>query len=87
MHYSGHMRERFVRSVDEGFPAVAVVERNYEELVVPADVMLGQMLHCSDVLPRSVVEDVGDKLGLKRSEWRATYGEAARRLLAATSVR
>ena len=84
MHYPGHKRDRFCEWVEDGFPAVAVVEVNYEERRIPAEEMLRQMLRCSDILPDFYVTEISDELGVEPYEWRRrTYGEAARRLLAA----
>ncbi len=82
MHYGGHMRENFQRWIDDGFPAVALVERNYEEQLIPAEELLREMVGCSDILPRSTVDEISDELHLERDDWQHTYGDAARLLTA-----
>ncbi len=83
MHYRNKMRERFTTWIEVGCPDVAVVEGDYEEHNVPADEMRCEMIHCSDLLPGSVADDVMAILDLGRDEWEHTYADAARRLLAA----
>ena len=82
MHYSFDRRERFARWVEDGCPDVTVIEQNEQKRRVPADVMLGQMQRCTDVLPLALGETIGARLGVKSSLRGRSYGEAARRLLA-----
>jgi hypothetical protein len=83
MHYTVQRRERFARWIDDGCPGVTVIEVNQAELQVSAALMLRQMQHCTDVLPSALGETIGDRLGLRSSLRGRSYGEAARRLLAA----
>jgi hypothetical protein len=83
MHYTVHRRERFAKWVDAGCPAVADIEVNEEERQVSAVVMLRQMRRCTDVLPATLGETISDRLALESNLRGRSYGEAARRLLAA----
>jgi hypothetical protein len=83
MHYTFERRERFARWVEDGCPGVTVIDDNEQERRVSADVMLGQMQRCTDVLPFALGETIGARLGVKSSLRGRSYGEAARRLLAA----
>ena len=83
MHYTFDRRERFARWVDDGCPGITFIEVNHEELQVSAALMLLQMQHCTDVLPSGLGETLGDRFALKSSLRGRSYGEAARRLLAA----
>ena len=83
MHYPIQSRELFAQWLDDGCPAVATIELNQEERQVPAQVMLRRMRRCSDPLPSALVETIGDRLGLGSGLRGRTYGEAARRLMAA----
>jgi hypothetical protein len=86
MHYAVHRRERFAKWVDDGCPAVAVIEVDEEQLRVSADLMLRRMRRCTDVLPSALGESISDRFGLDHSLRGRTYGEAARRLLAARAA-
>jgi hypothetical protein len=86
MHYTIHNRERFARWVDDGCPAVALIEVNEDEVEVSAAQMLRRMQRCNDVLPLAVGETIGARLGVKSSLRGRSYGEAARRLLAAEAT-
>ena len=83
MHYTVQRRQRFAKWVDDGCPALAVIEVNHEERQVAADLMLLRMRRCTDVLPSALGKTIGDRLGLASNLTGRTYGEAARRLLAA----
>lgn len=83
MHYTVQRRERFAKWVDDGCPAVAVIDVNHEERRISADLMLLRMRRCTDMLPSDLGETIGDRLGLESSLKGRTYGEAARRMLAA----
>jgi hypothetical protein len=83
MHYTVQSRGRFADWVEEGFPSVAVIDVNHEERQIDADLMLRRMRRCTDVLPSALGETIGVRLGLESSLRGRTYGEAARRLLAA----
>lgn len=82
MHYPGYMRDNFVSWIDDGLPTIATVERKYEEVEVPAEEMLLELVKCSDILPGIYLADIADYLGVDRERAPATYGKAARRLLA-----
>ena len=84
MHYTVHRRELFARWVDDGCPTVAVIDVNGEERQVSADLMLRRMRRCSDVLPFALGDTILATGLVSSSSVRGrTYGEAARRLLAA----
>jgi hypothetical protein len=86
MHYTVSRRERFARWVDDGCPGITLIEVNQEALQVSADLMLLQMRHCRDELPSALGETIRDRFGLKSSLRGRSYGEAARRLLAARAT-
>jgi len=86
MHYTVQRRERFAKWVDDGCPALAVIEVNDEEHHVAAGLMLLRMRRCTDVLPSALGEMIGDRLGLESNLRGRTYGEAARRLLVAGAM-
>ena len=86
MHYTAERRERFARWVDDGCPGTTLMEVNRQELQVSAELMLLQMRHCRDELPSALGETIRNRFGLKSSLTGRSYGEAARRLLAARAA-
>jgi hypothetical protein len=73
-HFPGHLRDAFAGWVDEGMPAEAVVEVNYERVDWPPDRLLGQMSHCTDIMPATLCDELGMRYG-------STYAAAAQALL------
>jgi hypothetical protein len=73
MHVGGHLRESFENWVMdggmEGKPEI-------DEAPVEIEWLLGQLLHCSDIMPGMLCSDLEMRVG-------STYARAARRLLAA----
>ncbi len=80
-HYAGHRRDAFLKWLDQGMPAVATMERNYEEIELPREEFVWDFLECSDTMPREYREPLAALLDV--SEWRVgSYGAAAHELLA-----
>lgn len=85
MHFPGHLREAFVEWVEDEMPPEVEMhichggfnnpEARWEWQTWPAEKLLGKLVHCSDIMPGDLCEE----LELERG---STYARAAQRLLA-----
>ncbi len=82
MHYGTHLRQAFCDWVDEGLPAIATVEVNYEPTSMDWDQFMRRMERCSDVLPgetwSQLREEYGDTWDEDGDGPKASYGSVAR---------
>ncbi len=74
MHYASHLRDAFNEWVDEGMPETARLEVDYVEVEWPARKFLGRFVHCTDVMPRLVCDELDMEPG-------SSYAQAAQALL------
>ena len=83
-HYGGHLRDAFLGWLEDGCPAKATVEVNYQPQTWPAERLLRRMLNCSDVMPGYDYREVVEQFGLEHAH--QTYGSVARALLVRSST-
>jgi hypothetical protein len=74
-HFGGHLRESFDQWVEEGMPPLAACEERYRPVTWSAEKLLGVMIHCTDIMPSTLCDEVGLEPG-------STYARAAQHLLA-----
>ena len=72
-HAPGHLRDAFLKYLDEGGEDYASVENRYVKQEKPISRLIGQLWNCTDILPSMYCSEQDIRNG-------STYAQAVRKL-------